>query len=319
MPGIFTRFGFLLLLTATASFAQTGVGATAAAADGPSRPKAATINVAGVVDFIEGDVRVFDANRTRREIKVRDLVNEGDSVVTGGDGELHLNMQDGGYLAVRPNSTIKIVKYQANGEAGDTSIIGLLKGSLRSVTGFIGKFNARDYKVRTPTATIGVRGTDHETYVVPPNSATGEAGTYEKVNVGGTFIQTPQGRADVAPNQSGFAPHGGKAAPRLLAAVPGFFKATRNERLVEKHRDLMQPKLQQLREQRKQQFLDRRAGKTQASTNAAAGGGKNAEERQQLRQEKLDARKKAQVEKHKTLEEGREDHEKVIREGRHHK
>lgn len=36
----------------------------------------------------------------------------------------------------------------------------LVKGGFRTVTGLIGKANREDYRVNTPTATIGVRGTD---------------------------------------------------------------------------------------------------------------------------------------------------------------
>jgi hypothetical protein len=243
--------------------AQTA--APAAAAKSAAAPPAATAapaagnpaNSAGAVDLVEGDVQVFDPNHTRRTVKLKDAVNEGDSVVTGTDGEIHLNMQDGGYIAIRPNTVMQIMKYQANGNDDDTSVIGIVKGALRSVTGFIGKFNSKNTKIVTPTATIGIRGTDHETLVREDSDASGEAGTYDKVNAGGTFIQTKEGRTDVTPNSAGFAPKAGNAAPRLLARVPSFFKPTRNEHLIEGKHAQIQSKLQQLREQRRQQVIQR--------------------------------------------------------------
>ena len=253
MSGLAARiFLPLLLMHAASVFAQDTAPASAA----PAAPAAdsAKPNPAGVIELIEGDVRVFDSSQVRRGgVKLKDAVNEGDSVVTGADGELHLNMQDGGYLAVRPNTAMKIMQYRANGDAGDTSVIGMVKGALRSVTGFIGRFNSNRTRIVTPTATIGIRGTDHEAMVLEPNDPAGEAGTYDKVNAGGTFIQTPQGRTDVSQNQAGFAPRGGTAKPRVLDRVPGFFKPTRNEHLIEGRHAQIQPKLQQLREQRRQQ------------------------------------------------------------------
>jgi hypothetical protein len=336
MSGLVARivFPLLFLLQAAAVHAQgapapvapaAATPSTSATPAAPATPTATVapitdaaaklLNTAGAIDLIEGDVRILDANRQRRPApKVGDTLYEGDSVVTGANGELHINMQDGGYLAVRANTQMRIAKYQANGDANDTSVIGLFKGTLRSVTGFIGKYNQKNYLIRTPTATIGVRGTDHEAYVIPANDPTGEAGTYDKVNAGGTFMQTPQGRTEVTPNQAGFAPRGGK--PRVLDSVPKFFKPTRNEHLVETHRAAMEPKLQQLREQRKQQAGERRSaaqggkGKSGGEKAAAAKAGEGAgaagktareqrqaarqeaiAERQRQRQEKLDAKK----------------------------
>jgi hypothetical protein len=256
MPGFIARIVLpLLLAAALPAFAQTAAPAAAAPAVTPAAGK--PVNSAGAVDLVEGDVQVYDTSHARRSVKLKDAVNEGDSVVTGTDGELHLNMQDGGYVAVRPNTVMQIMKYQANGSDDDTSVFGIVKGALRSVTGFIGKFNPRNTKIVTPTATIGIRGTDHETLVREDSDASGEAGTYDKVNAGGTFIQTAQGRTDVTPNSAGFAPKAGNAAPRLLSRIPGFFKPTRNEHLIEGKHAQIQSKLQQLREQRRQQVMQR--------------------------------------------------------------
>ncbi|MFH0934695.1 MAG: FecR domain-containing protein, partial [Pseudomonadota bacterium] len=39
-------------------------------------------------------------------------------------------------------------------------LVSVLKGSLRFVTGLLGKHNPKAVGIRTPTATIGIRGTD---------------------------------------------------------------------------------------------------------------------------------------------------------------
>lgn len=252
---------------------QAGVNSTTANTPTPppaSEPKIVEVNDAAKVALVEGDVTVIAGKNQRRKVKIGDVLVEGDSIVTGKDGELHLDMEDGGYMAIRPNTKMKIVKYQAKGNDLDAGVFGLLQGSFRSVTGWIGKFNREKYIVRTPNATIGIRGTDHEPLVIPAGSADGEAGTYDKVNAGGSVIKTPQGRAEIAPNQAGFVPYGGNSAPRKLQEVPAFFKTTRNERLLEGKHDAVQKLITQRRETRKAEIMKRQGANANINTNAKA-------------------------------------------------
>jgi len=215
---------------------------------------AKTAYVAGQIDLMEGDVRIFDQQNVRRTAKVGDKVYEGDSIFTGANGEIHMTMDDQGFIAVRPNTKMRIAQYRAEGDDDDKGVISLVVGSLRSITGWIGKYHPKSYSINTPTATIGIRGTDHEPKVIPEGSSEGDAGTYDKVNAGGSFINTPQGNVDVTPNHAAFAPRNGRAAPRMLASVPGFFRPTRNERLIEGKHDQIQRIVQQRREERRQQI-----------------------------------------------------------------
>jgi hypothetical protein len=216
--------------------------------------------IAGTADLVEGDVRVFDSQKKPRTIHVGDKIYEGDSVATGTNGELHLTMEDNGFIAVRPNTKMRITKYRAQGDERDTGIISLLVGSLRSVTGWIGKHQPRSYAIRTPTATIGIRGTDHEPMVVPEGSAEGEPGTYDKVNIGGSFIKTSQGQIDVPAQRAAFAPHTGNRSmlrPRLLESVPRFYRHSRNERFIVKKHEFIQRTLNERREERRRHIKER--------------------------------------------------------------
>lgn len=269
---------------ATSSGANTAGAAT--------ETKTLEVNTAAKVVLVEGNVVVIApsaANVTalRRKVKVGDMLIEGESIVTGRDGELHLDMEDGGYMAIRPNTRMRIVKYQAKGNDFDTGVFSLLQGSFRSVTGWIGKFNQSKYIVRTPNATIGIRGTDHEPLVIPPGATEGEPGTYDKVNAGGSVMTTAQGRAEVAPNQAGFVAQAGKAAPRTLSAVPVFFRATRNERLLEGKHDIVQQRIAERRETRRteiKKIIDtKKAAFENRAANKAANKAAKKEERTQAR------------------------------------
>ena len=228
-----------------------------------SNPAAAAANttgnaiVAGKIDLLEGDVRVFDSRNALRTVHVNDNIFEGDAIATGNDGEIHMTMEDTGFIAVRPNTKMRIMQYRANGDEQDKGVIGLLVGSFRSISGWIAKYQPKSYEIRTPTATIGIRGTDHEPKVIPDGSTEGDPGTYDKVNTGGTFIRTPQGSVDVSEHHAGFAPHaarGGFARPRVLEGVPSFFRPTRNEHLIEGKHAAIQRGLQQRREEKHQQY-----------------------------------------------------------------
>lgn len=205
---------------------------------------------AGKVDDVEGSVKVLDAAQRERSVKVGDAILAGETVVTGSDGELHIAMQDGGHLGIRPNTRMRIEKYKAEGGADDTSVFNLVQGAMRSVTGWIGKYNARNYAIKTSTATIGVRGTDHETRVIPAGSSEGEAGTYDKVNVGETEMRTQYGSTRVRPNQAGFLGFGSRARPRVLDRVPEFFRPMRSEKRFDGLHDKVKSRVEGLRQDR---------------------------------------------------------------------
>ena len=286
-----------LLLAATAgpTFAQATTTpvppATGAAA--PAVEKTVELNRAAKVVLVQGDVAAYSPTRQKRVLSVGDTISEGDSIVTGKDGELHLDLEDGGYMSVRPNTRMRIAKYQAKGEDSDRAVFSLLEGSLRSVTGWIGKFNRNHYVVRTPNATVGIRGTDHEPFVILKGSSVGEPGTYDKVNEGGSFIQTPAGRADVAPNQAGFVPQEKGAKPRLLKEIPKHFRPGRfDQRFEGKHAEV-RARIDKRREDRRTEIRQKLQGAKAATPDRRA-------QKQQAQKEKREAALKQREDAKKT-------------------
>ena len=187
---------------------------------------------AGQVQFAIGDSRALGAAGAERVLSKGDTVFEGETVITGKNAAVQLRMVDKAIIAVRPNSRLKIDLYRFDGKRDDSerAVLHLIKGAIRSITGLIGHANKQNYKIKTETANIGIRGTDHEpAYLLPVaagNAAAGAPGTYDKVNTGGTYIATPWGRVDVSPNQVGFASSEPGSIPVLLDGVPGFLRAT---------------------------------------------------------------------------------------------
>jgi hypothetical protein len=192
------------------------------------------------IEVVEGIVTIIDDKGQSRIPHVGDTVEEGDTISTGGDGELQMLTEDEGFIAVRPNTKMKIEAYRAKGDAEDTSVISLLSGTFRSITGWIGTFNRDNYKIKTPTAMIAIRGTDHEPFYIP-ESGPGERpvaapGTYDKVNSGSTAIRNTAGEVVVNPKAVGFAPHDAKSAPQISKAIPHFYRPSANERRIEQRK-----------------------------------------------------------------------------------
>ena len=310
-------------LLGAATFAQSPAPASASNAGGVTPPVTEPVP-AGTIDLVGSNVRIIKPGLPPRRAVVGDIVSEGDSLVTGKDSEAHMTMQDAGFIALRPNTRFRIVGYKAEGGSDDKGVFALLAGGMRSVTGWIGKFNQDAYKVRTPTATIGVRGTDHETRYIPAGSSEGEPGTYDKVFAGGTTIQAEGGRADVAPNQAGFVSPRGRDRPRVLDRVPGFYRPGPNEALIEKKHAEVQQMIAQRRDERRKVIAEKRAAldaarsnlKSQQDANKAAAEQRRAAAQQQqtdakARREALREQGKDLQEKQKSLQEKR----KALQEG----
>lgn len=165
--------------------------------------------IAGRVQFVHGTVQLTSATGVTHAIKKGEAVNEGDTLVSALGAYTQIRMEDGGMVAMRPDTKLKIDRFTFNGQQDGTerSFFSVFKGGFRAITGTIGKKNKVNYRITTPATTIGIRGTDHETFVVTPDSslaATTPVGTYNKVNLGETSMTTEKGVISVLPNQMGF-------------------------------------------------------------------------------------------------------------------
>lgn len=185
---------------------------------------------AGNIIFVSGDAQVIAAGGQARNAAKNTVVNEGDTLLTGKTGAMHIRMNDAGFIAMRPDTRLTVQSFIWNGkeDGAERSILSLLRGGFRTITGVIGRRSGENYRVSTPTATIGIRGTDHEPhYIAPPApgaAALGEPGTYNKVNVGATFIRNDSGTVELGPNQAGFASATPGKPPVRLSVLPGFMR-----------------------------------------------------------------------------------------------
>ena len=106
----------------------------------------------GIVNAVSsGDERVLGQG---------DVIYVSDKIVTGNKSFAVLQFIDGAKVTVRPNSAIVIEEYAYTGTENDAATLHLVEGGLRVITGAMAKNHPDNYKVKTPVALMGVRGTE---------------------------------------------------------------------------------------------------------------------------------------------------------------
>lgn len=140
----------------------------------PSTPPAATttapsnnqnLQPAGQVVWVSGTVKASYPEQTSRILTRGSMIYEKDKITTDAAGSGQLSFTDNSMVTLNPDSIFIIEEYYFNQEKpqqGGQSIMNLVKGGLRAVTGFVAKSAPANYQMKTPVATIGVRGTDYQ-------------------------------------------------------------------------------------------------------------------------------------------------------------
>lgn len=181
--------------------------------------------------MVTGDVRVLRSARdwtSMRPVARGDTLQSGDTVVTGDDGRAQLRFSDGALVTLQPRSRFRIDEYRFDSE-GQRGFFSLLRGALRTSTGTIGKRSHDEYQLRTPTATVGVRGTEFEleyTECDPQCSPGSRAGLRVTVHDGRVVVANRAGTVELP---AGSSLHVGSidAAPMPVATRAGSGSASK--------------------------------------------------------------------------------------------
>lgn len=117
--------------------------------------------LAGNVTFVSGEATVL-RNHQEHTLTPSDEVQEGDRLETGTDSHVHLRMIDGAILSLRSDSALSIEHYRYAPSAPGESRANLTlhRGVVRSISGEIGARSRERFRLDTPVAAIGIRGTD---------------------------------------------------------------------------------------------------------------------------------------------------------------
>ena len=116
----------------------------------------------GSVSLVLGRAFIESEGNNRERVRMGMMVRQADRIVTESNGHVHIQFIDEALVSVRPNSELEILAYVFNTEDPDKSSIkfNLLEGTARAVSGNAAKAARQRFRLNTPIAAIGVRGTD---------------------------------------------------------------------------------------------------------------------------------------------------------------
>ena len=139
----------------------------------------------GEATLVIGVAKLISAAGLERSVDRGTAIRVGDRIETGAGGHVHLRFVDGARLSVRPASRLQVENYSRGGDAGALTAIKfrLDEGVVRSITGAWGEAERDRFRLNTPVAAIGVKGTD---FVVKSDGETTLASVYT-----GAIMLTP--------------------------------------------------------------------------------------------------------------------------------
>jgi hypothetical protein len=123
----------------------------------------------GLVKVAKGTVHIERAGESL-PVAVGMAVRPADVIVTGADGAAGITFTDNSLVSVGPGSVFAIDKYRFDA----TTHVGEFEGNLRhgklaAVSGKMVKQQPESMKIRTPSAIMGVRGTEFVVQVDDPS------------------------------------------------------------------------------------------------------------------------------------------------------
>jgi len=164
---------------------------------------------AGTITHLSGEASIVAADGKSRVAGKDAILAQGDTVTTGKQGQVAIRFSDESVVQLRPQSAFRVDEYtyKGNKDSEAKGFFSLLKGSMRTLTGMIGKLNRPGYAVRTSAATIGVRGTEYSALLKNGLHVNVERGEISLTNRAGSFAVAEGQRAFVRDQDS---------APRYL-------------------------------------------------------------------------------------------------------
>jgi hypothetical protein len=191
----------------------------------PAAVNNASVDIAatsiGQVIWAKGTVEAFADDGQMRTLSRRSPIYAHDTIKTEADGTGELAFTDSSLLTLRTDSELKLDEYHYQEGAKDgssKSVMSLVKGGFRTITGKIPKENPDGYSVNTPVATIGVRGTDYSAFY---SQATG---LIAKIDTGRIIVRNDSGAVELGHDLTKiYAEVHLNQSPAVVAKAPAVF------------------------------------------------------------------------------------------------
>jgi len=114
----------------------------------------------GLVKVSKGSVQIQRGSE-KLPAPVGAAIQPSDVIVTGADGSAGVTFSDNSLVSVGPNSVFAIDKYSFDSTTHQGEFLGNLHhGRLAAISGKMVKQSPESMKIRTPSAIMGVRGTE---------------------------------------------------------------------------------------------------------------------------------------------------------------
>jgi len=144
----------------------------------------------GKVSAVVGDAFV-DRKDSKITAKVGTIIEEKDIVLTKNNSKVQLVFKDNTVITIGKNSALDISEYvyDTKNPSNSKTDFNFFKGAFKTITGNIGKINRDKFKLRTKSATIGIRGT---TILANEQTVTCLSGAV-RITLNGESIDIPAG------------------------------------------------------------------------------------------------------------------------------
>ncbi len=115
----------------------------------------------GFVRDLRGAAWAINFLGNRRPVAVGDSIHLADEVVTAPGATINISAEDDAEIALRAETTLRFAAYAYREDGDSESVLELLRGGMRTITGRIGRSSPSRYRLMTRMATIGIRGTEY--------------------------------------------------------------------------------------------------------------------------------------------------------------
>lgn len=167
--------------------------------------------VAKVV-WVKGTLKATMENKEERLLKKSSIVYLKDTLNTSDKSQAEIVFTDASLMTFGSDTTFRVDEYEYRpkdkGSSAGKFVMSLIEGGFRTITGAIGKKDPTAYEVRTPVATIGVRGTDYAVQV-------DKKGQLYMNHYSGSACVTSSGKTICADNKNKYAFVASKGAPPI--------------------------------------------------------------------------------------------------------
>ena len=165
----FDRCTWLLVLGAWAACASVAAQTPA----GGAAVSATAVAPVGEVAFSRGVGFAQLPGSSPRTLGAGLPLQLGDRLTTATGASAIIKLNDGTRFTLRPQSDVVLQAFKYEPDATDNNmLLQLLRGGFRAITGLVTKNNSKAALVKTPTATIGIRGTDFDARLCQADCAT---------------------------------------------------------------------------------------------------------------------------------------------------